>query len=256
MTDAGWLECTSPETMLEYLRGRASERKLRLFAVACCRQVWRMFADDTTRQVVEVAECFADGQASETDLEAARQTAEAAVQRATAWFGQLTGGGAWHGPREAMPAGLLAAGLEWATAVAAAVAASERDLPSAAEEAALQVKFALRNDEDTKAVAPPLQEVYEVADRAQCALLRDIFGNPFRPITINSTWLTPVVVSLAQATYDNRDLPAGTLQPDRLAVLADALEEVGAGGEVVEHLRSPGPHIRGCFVLDLLLGKE
>jgi hypothetical protein len=91
---------------------------------------------------------------------------------------------------------------------------------------------------------------------AHLALVRCVFGNPFRPVTIDPAWLTPTVLSLAQAAYDNRDLPAGTLQPDRLAILGDALEEAGAGGEIVEHLRSPDPHIRGCFVLDLVLEKE
>ena len=51
-------------------------------------------------------------------------------------------------------------------------------------------------------------------------------------------------------------MPAGTLDPKRLAVLADALEEPGGDGELVAHLRGPGPHVRGCFVLDVLLGKS
>src|SRR5262249_23004467 len=61
----------------------------------------------------------------------------------------------------------------------------------------------------------------------QCDLMRDIFGNPFRPITINPAWQTPTVLALATAAYDNRTLPAGTLEPARLSVLADALEEAG-----------------------------
>jgi len=64
------------------------------------------------------------------------------------------------------------------------------------------------------------------------------------------------VKRLAEAAYQERQLPGGTLDPLRLAVLADALEEAGAGGDFVAHLRWPGPHVRGCWVLDLLLGKE
>jgi hypothetical protein len=89
-------------------------------------------------------------------------------------------------------------------------------------------------------------------DRAQASLVRDIFGNPFRPITLASASRTPAVVSLARAAYDERQLPSGNLDPARLAVLADALEELGAPAELATHLRGPGPHVRGCHVLDLL----
>jgi hypothetical protein len=65
------------------------------------------------------------------------------------------------------------------------------------------------------------------------------------------------LVALAQAAYDQRELPAGTLDPTRLAVLADALEEAGCDqADLLSHLRDPGPHVRGCWVIDLLLGKE
>jgi hypothetical protein len=87
--------------------------------------------------------------------------------------------------------------------------------------------------------------------------LRCIIGNPFRPITINPAWQTLTVVSLAQAAHDNRTLPAGTLENERIAVLADALEEAGCdSADILKHLRSPGPHVRGCFTLDAILGKQ
>ena len=85
-------------------------------------------------------------------------------------------------------------------------------------------------------------------------LLGDIFGNPFRPITLAADHRTPTVVSLAQAAYDERHLPSGELDLDRLAVLSDALEEAGASGELLDHFRSPGPHVRGCWAVDLVLG--
>src|SRR5262249_39641951 len=91
----------------------------------------------------------------------------------------------------------------------------------------------------------------------QAALLRDLFGNPFRPVTLDPGWQTPQVVALAQDAYDNRTLPAGMLDAARLAVLADALEEAGCtDAGIVGHLRGPGPHYRGCWVVDMLLGKE
>jgi hypothetical protein len=88
-------------------------------------------------------------------------------------------------------------------------------------------------------------------------ILRDIFGPlPFRPVALPPTCQTPTVVALAQAAYDNRLLPAGTLEPARLAVLADALEEAGCDdADILTHLRQAGVHVRGCWVTDLLLGK-
>jgi hypothetical protein len=90
---------------------------------------------------------------------------------------------------------------------------------------------------------------------AEVALLRDIFGNPFRPCVVALAWLTPDVVALAQAAYQERALPSGHLAPARLAILADALEEAGASGAVLVHLRSFGPHVRGCHAVDLCLGR-
>jgi hypothetical protein len=91
---------------------------------------------------------------------------------------------------------------------------------------------------------------------ALCEMVRDIFGNPFRPVRLGRAWLTPTVTNLAQSAYEERALPSGELDPTRLAVLADALEEAGCDQPgLLSHLRGPGPHVRGCWALDLLLGK-
>jgi hypothetical protein len=92
----------------------------------------------------------------------------------------------------------------------------------------------------------------------QATLLRDLFGNPFhRPISISPVSLGPLVLGLAQAAYENRIMPCGILGVLRLAVLADALEDTGWTNPVIlEHLRGPGPHVRGCWVVDSLLGKK
>jgi hypothetical protein len=85
---------------------------------------------------------------------------------------------------------------------------------------------------------------------AQVLALRDIFNNPFRPITLDPSWLTPKINVLAQAIYTDRAL-------DQMPILADALEKAGcANPEILGHCRGPGPHVRGCWALDLLLGKE
>jgi hypothetical protein len=99
--------------------------------------------------------------------------------------------------------------------------------------------------------------VGEEDQEQQVLLLREVFGNPFRPVTLDRAWRTPDVLALAGAAYEERALPAGTLEPERLALLADALEEAGCDrAEVLSHLRSEGPHVRACWALDLALGKS
>jgi len=95
----------------------------------------------------------------------------------------------------------------------------------------------------------------------QCAILRELFGPlPFRPISFAKAWRSwnaATVPQLALAAYEERNLPAATLDPPKLALVADALEDAGCtDAELLGHLRGPGPHVRGCWALDLVLGKE
>ncbi|MBA4064588.1 MAG: hypothetical protein C0501_12920 [Isosphaera sp.] len=84
---------------------------------------------------------------------------------------------------------------------------------------------------------------------AQCRLLRDIVGNPFRPVTADPAWVTSTVVQLAAGVYAERAF-------DRLPILADALQDAGCDHpDVLAHCRGLGPHVRGCWVVDLVLGK-
>jgi hypothetical protein len=84
----------------------------------------------------------------------------------------------------------------------------------------------------------------------QAVLQRDIFGNPFRAVTLDPQWLTSTVLLLARGIYEDRAF-------DRLPILADALMDAGCdSADILDHLRGPGPHARGCWVLDLILGKE
>jgi hypothetical protein len=94
--------------------------------------------------------------------------------------------------------------------------------------------------------------------RKQAGLVRDIFGTlPFRSVHIDPVLLTGPVVAIANAAYEDRLMPAGTVDTVRLAVVADALEESGCTDkDVLNHLREPdGVHVRGCWCIDLLLGK-
>ncbi|WP_232069845.1 hypothetical protein [Gemmata massiliana] len=89
------------------------------------------------------------------------------------------------------------------------------------------------------------------------AIFREVFGNPFRAVPLDRRWLTADVVALARSAYEERALPSGELDSVRLAVLADAVEEAGCSDvSLLDHLRGPGPHVRGCWGLDSLLGKK
>jgi hypothetical protein len=88
----------------------------------------------------------------------------------------------------------------------------------------------------------------------QCSLLRDLFGSPFRSVALDSAWLAwrgGLLSRLAPAAYEQRQLPSGHLDPERLAVLADALEKAGADASLVAHLPEAGPHWRGCWAVDV-----
>src|SRR5580700_456177 len=83
----------------------------------------------------------------------------------------------------------------------------------------------------------------------QANFVRDIVGNPFHPVTLDPSWLTSTVLALAQQMYDSRDFSP-------MPILADALQDAGCDNEeILIHCRQPVEHVRGCFVVDLLLGK-
>ena len=110
-------------------------------------------------------------------------------------------------------------------------------------------------DNNLLSYAYPLFSNYLRQLHPPAGLIRDVLGNPFQPPTKPSAWLVPSVVSIAQAAYEERALPSGELDVARLAVLSDALEEAGCSDDILTHLRGPVPHVRGCWALDLLLGK-
>jgi hypothetical protein len=111
----------------------------------------------------------------------------------------------------------------------------------------------LRSCRRAKGLAAPLYEesaVVEAEEVHQLQLLRDIVGNPFQPGTIYRKWLTTTVTALSMQMYESRDFGA-------MPILADALQDAGCDSEdILSHCRGPGPHVRGCWVVDLVLGKE
>jgi hypothetical protein len=267
MDEQEWLTCTDPTPMVEFLLGKANDRKLRLFVCACCRRIWHHLSDHRSREAIEVSEQYADGLVVRDRLQGAE--ADGLVVRyhlADHRSREAIEVDAWGPAFSASCAAALAATASmleqdlapaWFAAVnaAEAVASQAAETAHRAAEGATASSKTIMLFEATAREAKTVAEADEHADQA--ALLREICDNPFRPVAFNPAWRTPAVLALAQAAYDNRILPAGHLESDRLAILADALEDAGCDqGELLGHLRGPGPHVRGCHVVDCLLGKE
>jgi hypothetical protein len=215
MTEQAWLESANPNLMLDFLRGKVSDRKLRLFACACIRSywVWARLQYESSRLAVEMAERFVDGEATSDDLDAA-----------------------WVAARvPTMSAGFV----DLSYACAADGAATWTANRSCDWNVAIKVLEYIRWWHDA-----PLDG--STPDR----ILRDIFGNPFRPVSLDPSWRTSTVVKLAEAIYQDRTF-------DRLPILGDALEDAGCtNADILTHCRQPGEHVRGCWCLDLVLDKE
>ena len=223
MTEAEWLACGDPQPLIESLSCSISERKVRLFALACCRRVGHLFLGRHSWSAIEVGERAADGLASDTE----REAAEAAAFQ-TFLDARVHGDGS---------ASHLAASAVWGAASRDTSATFEKGLIGYAHTVAIQAADATD------------QQVEE--RRTQTTMLRDIFGNPFRPVAFDPAWRTDTAVSLARGMYDSREFGA-------MPILADALQDAGCEDEqVLTHCRDANQvHVRGCWVCDLVLGKS
>jgi hypothetical protein len=267
--------------MLEYLRGKASGRKLRLFACACCRRVWHLLIHDLSRKAVEVAEQFADAQVAEDERITACDGAEevwstlidanesnprypdnkfeAAILASSVHQAAITA----LDPDNEWDAAIRASSVHQAAITDAAGAAASVAGGPEGEDSVLDTWYWA-----SEAVAGVgVGSWSRFADGGACVgeraaqtdLLRDLF-NLFRSVSLDPavlTWNDATVVRLAQAVYEERQMPAGALDNTQLAVLADVLEEAGCtDANILSHCRSGGNHSRGCWVIDLLLGRS
>jgi hypothetical protein len=224
LTEAEWLGCFHPFFMLGHrpLFG-GQTRRLRLFGCACCRQLGPWLADPrlaSLPQAIDAAERYADREISPRHL--------------SRW---------WSAVADILE-GLSNRGDRWEAGCAACRAVLAVLLPDRQEEwksAVAEVydhpeAFGPVFAEQTRAILPEL--------------LRDIVGNPFHPVAFSSSWRTATAVSLARQMHDARDFGA-------MPILADALQDAGCeDASILDHCRGPGPHVRGCWVVDLVLGKE
>jgi hypothetical protein len=269
VTEAEWLACGDPLVLVEFLRGSPSgadaatwwqaswradepqapaDRRFRLFACACCRRIWGRIPEPCNRDAVVAVEEYSDGRAGSAVLEAAL-TASSRVEYLQ------------DGSKRAEPGywavKYLGRGFYKMTAGGSALMVASRALSLAAEE----YGRVARNEFDLcfyaasgVFLAPfrwpePVPDAVRVELAAQTNLLRDVFGNPFRPVAFDPAWSSPTAVALADRMYESRDFAA-------MPVLADAL--MGAGCEqpdILSHCRAGGEHVRGCWAVDLVLGK-
>lgn len=224
MTQDEWLTETNLARLLETIRGKSSSRKLRWFGVHSARHRWRSLQVSELTAALEAAELYADNRGTAERERVAVEAAHFAID-------------------------YLVPLVE--------VAPLDRPL----------TKKELAEQQDRDSLNAVISSTPELAilsgqggflDRDQpkvLSFLRDIFGNPFRPVSLERTWLTPTVVRLAETIYDAGHFPSGVFDHQRLAILADALEDAGcANGDLLGHLRG-GDHVRGCWAIDLLLGK-
>ncbi|WP_315854118.1 hypothetical protein [Gemmata palustris] len=234
MTEAEWLAGTDDEAIAAVVCESASDRKARLIACGCCRLAWDWLVNDGSRGAVEISELFADGLATGDELSRAAYFAEAAVfavdeMRDRYWRDQKAVRDGW---------------LDACDATENGIPSRDRTLISfdIARSAANWAER-LNADDSRLCFREPPDPIFSPA------VARDVLGNPFRSVAVDPSWLTTNVLTLAAQVYASRDFSA-------MPILADALQDAGCNSaEILDHCRAPGPHVRGCWVVDLLLGK-
>jgi hypothetical protein len=241
VTEQEWLEADDPDVILQNLQAHeTSRRKLLLYACGCCRPAWDLLTAPLCREAVEICEAYADGLVRQEEVERAAGAAHHAAERLSV-----------DQERKASLAVAQMAGV-----VADTPRPLHRQLRVTLSETLAQqwqvakhaVFYALKAW--SAVIWSASADQLKAEKVAQCLLWRDVSGNPFRPITLDPAWKTPAVVQLARSLYEERRF-------EDLPILADALEEAGCqDAAALGHCRGPGPHVRGCWVLDLLLGKE
>jgi hypothetical protein len=247
MTETEWMECTDPRLMLAFVRGEVSQRKMRLFACACCRRSWQFCSDVRAQRAVELSERWAD----DPNLADEAQEQELAIwnehpleivstEERTLWAASAS---LWAD---------AGTGARYAVSVLSVISETQNST------CANDLRCLLGTPIPPTAARPGLFRV------AAAGLLKAFSGSPMSPksasptrqpfvplsVYIDPRWFTSTVVDLANAIYDERAF-------DRMPILADALMDAGCDNdEIIAHCWGEGAHVRGCWVVDLILGKE
>jgi biotin carboxyl carrier protein len=246
VTETDWLSSTDPRLMLSFLRDRGvSDRKFRLYACAVARQVAHDQLDTTLLRAVMQVEQGTDAGTLESDLDGAT---EYRVELLGTYYDR---------PHPYATRFITGGSIVAPDTVVGIVTAMMINNELHGERHGIVVDAPLRREDfvDFGAVMYrylPLSPAEHARYRPAAAvpLLHDIFGDPFRPVPFDPSWRTEAVVSLSRGIYEERAF-------ERMPVLADALEDAGASDEdVLSHCRGPGPHYKGCWVVDMVLGKD
>jgi hypothetical protein len=263
------------EFTVDFHNNRAlSERKARLFACACCRHLWHLLDEEHSRRLIEegrsvnlfeerelvephsdschnavvLAERAADESVPPDEL---RRLSDAAFALSSVSGSYASYYGEELGPfeNELMATGEAALAVHHASTRYPPVVGHFGQTHGAYDELDAVINRVCRAgaylrisryDEGVDESAPTER-------MAAAELLRDIVGNPFRPVTFSPSWRTDTAVSLARQMYESREFSA-------MPILADALQDAGCDSDdVLNHCRGPGPHVRGCWVVDLVL---
>jgi hypothetical protein len=267
MNETTWLRAGTLLPLLVYLRGtespppqpcenislpegtlyggsspRLSPRKLRLFALACCRRLWRFPLDEVSRTILAAFGRYAEGKTGWGEYRAVCDTFVRPLQSPPAtsvyplsarrWTDEATG--AFRAAREA----------SWIVA--------SRGAPSVPTWV-LDTCASFPDDWDCRIVGvrdPAWQAARNAEEKEQVELLRHVIGNPFRPVAVDPAWLYAndgVAHKIVQVIH-------GEQRYEDLPFLADALEDAGCTNtDLLDHCRGPGPHFRGCWAVDLLV---
>ena len=234
MTEAEWLSATDCRPLIAFLREAPNWRKMRLAGCGCGRRILPFLKDAWVSSLLVAAESAADNQCEQSNVDSILRVNQPLFDARLPESAQYQGivgivFAAAHHPNNR----LFETAFWWMSG-----AAAWEQVPNAA----ITV-----DDWDTP--HDPAWRAADVRERvAQLTLFRDIFGNPFRPVAFDPAWRTDTAVSLARGMYDSREFGA-------MPILADALQDAGCEDEQVLTLCSePGPHVRGCWVCDLVLG--
>ena len=247
MTEEEWMASDDPNAVLSGLKQLTRERKSivsyrrsLLFSLACYRKRIERSVAPLARSVAEATDLFADGQDDYTPLYRLWQEAEKAVRKAQKNY-EMVGDG-WEVLAYSFVAKILS--------VATPSISREQRATRATEALERVIGEVCKNAGEGQSGAQRKQ-AERVAARLLARGLREVFGNPFRPIAFDAAWRTSDVMALANGVYAERAF-------ERMPILADALQDAGCdNADILAHLRDEtATHVRGCWALDLVVGKE
>jgi hypothetical protein len=236
MTEEEWLKAQHSAPLLHFIAPKVSDRKLYYFDIACARRIAPLLVYPESSHAVEVLERFVEGQCGGDVF------AELSYEVEGAAFCAESGRIPWLDAIERLPISVL---TELAANPNYPIESAQRLITLAAYFID-RIFSSVPSERRFRDPQPsPTGNFFQPVP-----LAHDVFGNPFRTVKFRRAWRTDTAVSLARAMYESHEFGA-------MPILADALQDAGCDNtDILDHCRGPGPHVRGCWVIDLVLGKK